>query len=268
VVETVDRESWVWLGEPPSQNEVVEAVSGLKAPWGVKWEPYLDFVLPMPNRQKYEKDGVTEYIETWRLYMQVAGRVMMLNDLAEKKKLEVEETQNLIQDDPAVLRLGIQLQPAFRSWKDGELASGPHGIRYGTSKAKGGDSAWEKMETGARGRAIAAWGIGVIPGSGIASVEEMRDLEYGYEPKENGDKQTRTELEDETYVVIEALRQHRQDEDGKLTETLAKYVKDNLGADLLDEDGVLTLHKLKDGQLKLLHRNVKQQAAREMGEIE
>ncbi len=268
MVESVDRESWVWLGEPPSQEEVVEAVSGLKAPWGVKWEPYLDFILPMPNRQKYDKDGVTEYIETWRLYMQVAGRVMMLNDLADKKNLEVEETQELVNIDPAVLRLGIQLSPALRSWKDGELASGPHGIRYGTSKAKGGESAWEKMETGARGRAIAAWGIGVIPGSGIASVEEMRDLEYGYEPaKGNGEKQTRTEMEDETYLVIETLRQHRNDEDGKLTETLAKYVKENLGANLLDDDGLLTLHDLKDGQLKLLLRNVKTQSAREMGEI-
>jgi len=263
---TFEGESWVWTDEPPSPDEVIRRLTALPDVYGVSLAEYVEYVFPFPARQKIEKEGITEYVDTWRLYMQVAGRIKMLNDIAERNGLAVEESHELLSTDPVVLRIGVRFEwtpEAANHASEGPVAI-TGGVRFGISKAKGGDAAWEKAETAARGRAIAAWGIGIMPGSGIASVEEMRDYEQGRveRPGRKPDKRDREEILESTRVAIEGLRQARNEDRDKLYTGIAAYVQTNLGVSILDGED-LDLTKLKDGQLTLLESNVNAQLTKE-----
>jgi len=91
-------------------------------------------------------------------------------------------------------------------------------------------------ETAARGRAIAAWGIGILPGSGVASVEEMQNraqIEQGQQrqqqrdadprrPDRSAPRKTREELIDEAYTLAEDVRQ-RRGEDKPIARSIIEY---------------------------------------------
>ena len=249
---TFEGESWVWVDDPPSPDEVLERLMALPPTFGIEMAKFIEYVFPFPARQKVERNGTTEYVDTWRLYMQVAGRIKMLADLQDRANLTVEEVQDFPSLDPVVVRVGISIESPPAN-TDIVL----NGMRWGISKTKGSDSAWEKAETAARGRAIAAWGIGIMPGSGIASVEEMRDYEQGRveRPGTKPDKRGREEILESTMAAIEGLRQARNEDRDKLYTGIASYVQTNLGVQILDGED-LDLTRLKDGQLTLLESNV------------
>jgi hypothetical protein len=238
---------------------MVERLATIPPLFGIKTVAYADHVLPMENRQKVTDNGVERYVDTIRLYMQVSGRVRMLADGQEKWGWDVVETQEYPQMDPIVLRMGISIQgdPAA----DGYI----RGIRYGTSKGKGGDNAWEKMETAARGRAIGAWGFGVLPGSGIATLEEMQDaLTPGVTRDERREERSRDDIELSIHAEVEKLRQLRQADPDVIKQGIVEYVRTSLGIGMEWTEGEpLDFTRFKDGQLLLLERQVRQNIAAE-----
>lgn len=88
-------------------------------------------------------------------------------------------------------------------------------------------------ETAARGRAIAAWGIGILPGSGVASVEEMQNADSIQRQQQqasggdrrsarSGPRKTREELIDEALTIAEDVRQ-RRGEDKPIAQSIVEY---------------------------------------------
>jgi hypothetical protein len=171
------------------------------------------FSRPDPRNDKAKIDV---WVDTWSLYMSVVGRqVMLQRAVAINGWIEVDfepepvtptGVPGYLETDPRVIYreyltikapigLPTTLQEKGIETRDGSgaLVSGPpkmtvHGAislgrkpgtawapRTGGTQAKGSNP-YEKVETAARGRAIAAWGIGVLPGSGVASVEEMAQI--------------------------------------------------------------------------------------------
>lgn len=194
---------WEWEGDPPSVTEAMDALSSLPLVWGVATVDYAAHVLPMSQAQTIYLDDngnrvpskrmskAQSVIVIWRLYMQVAGRLAMLN-----QALLLNDWEADFEPDPTTGYIDGKGLPAFVGQKEtvyreylvlrrpvnGDRGQGFYefGRRPGMASLKSSDRVppWEKLETAARGRALGAWGFGVLPGSGIASLEEMELAQY------------------------------------------------------------------------------------------
>lgn len=193
--------SWVFIDRPATVDEVKALLSGLDVPYSavggeaaITMDRYLPYVLPMSNNMKVKVPDpkrsdrtVEEYHLQTTLYTQVAGRLAMLNDVAELNGWTVDIYPEPVTPTglPGYLRFDNE-KLLFRVYVEISVdrADGSRrtiGRKFGTAggKATGGFNAEgsnpnETVETSALGRALAQWGFGILPGSGIASVEEMR----------------------------------------------------------------------------------------------
>jgi hypothetical protein len=176
-----------------------------------------------------EKDGrkfkVATFVEVFSLYFSVPGRQAMMRDAQERWGWQVEYTPVVATPsgvdgylefgERLVFRVEIEVRaPHLRTTGEGSAGktgwlfrgdaqlhdAAPQysvlGKRYGTAwvpreggKAAAGSNPYEKVETSALGRALGAWGFGVLPGSGLASLEEMLGIQ-----------QNRTALEGERAI--------------------------------------------------------------------
>lgn len=255
---------WEWRGDPPQADDYLRALGELPPVWGIDIVKYSDYVLPMTKNTK-EKDekGREVYVAITRLYMQAAGRVRMLNDGAEQYGWEVNEAWEKLNESPLVLRVNVSISPMDRITLKGDenALAKPYGNRYGLSKLKGGDNAWEKAETQARGRALGAWGFGVIPGSGIASAEEMQDArsfddEGGPEAPSEQTKLSTEELTARLLDLRAELAQVRGSAIEDLDAGLQSWVKKRWNLDMPVSESGPDLSVLKDGQLVLMHNEM------------
>lgn len=241
---------WTFEGEgnEPTSQQVLDLLWTLPPVYGVRTVQYADFVQPLPAKKEVDrgpdprdrngKARLTEWIPTWTLYFSVPGRIRMLNDIAELNGWTIVEeydqrtasgVDGILFGEKPVTRIYVEMF---------DEAGKSLGRRAGTGSASGSGAGksrpYEKAETAARGRAIAAWGIGVLPGSGVASLEEMQDLREPAEGPGPGYVQPveeRMGRDDKINRIIELLqegarlRNENQDE----TETrIEKYVKNHL----------------------------------------
>lgn len=258
--------SWSFIDRIPTTQDMLNLLATMKPVHGIEVKDYAEFVLPLTQDQKFKgsERGQEIYKPVTKLYCQVAGRVKMLNDAAEKWGWTVGEKWKLVHSDPITLRIGIVIVGNMVVEKPGPGVI--HGNRYGVSKAKGGDSAWEKMETAARGRAIAAWGFGVLPGSGIASLEEMQDALFGERTpsqQRTDDPRSKEDLIGDVRGKIEQLRLLRGQDSAELDEKIQAYVKERLGQTISLTGNGLDLAKMKPGNLLLLEADLKSKIAKE-----
>lgn len=270
--------NWEFRGAPPTTEQVVKLLGSLRPVWGVKTVDYAEFVQALPQNQKVKEKNdkgqeITTYVAVWRLYMGVAGRVKMLEEAQEEHGWRVDFEPEPVTPTrvPGFVQLDERI--VYREYVViyGE-AGNPIGRKPGTAwvPAKGGQQAagsnpYEKVETSARGRAIAAWGFGVLPGTGIASLEEMQSVTQQppdrIKEAEGQPRRPRGELLQEVLTRAEEVRQLRGQSDEEMKTKLAEYAKRAFGLDIGTEgftadDGTqmtsaLDWSKVKDGQLVL-----------------
>lgn len=174
--------SWEFPDDPPAPDEVRKRLEQLHD-WygGIKPVEYLDYVQPLSQKKKIKTDGGDEYKEMWTLYITVAGRMAAINAMADAKGWRVDFEPEPVTPTgiPGYLEYGDRI--VYREYaviydSDDRILGRKPGTAWVPGEGGGGavrSNRFEKVETSARGRAIAAWGIGVLPGSGVASLDEM-----------------------------------------------------------------------------------------------
>lgn len=288
-------ENWEFTS-PPTVGRTLELLATLPPVFDVSYGEFGDFVQPLGQNKKVDRrnDKGQKYVETvpvWHLYMAVAGRVKMLQRIADVNGWRVDfvpekrtgttdsggrRPAGYLETEPRYVYreyVNIYFRNADKVW---ELM----GSRPGTAQVprSGGSGAAatnpnEKVETSARGRAIAAWGIGILPGSGIASLEEMQDAQRAQTRQEqqgNGgaveggqpiDRQNVLEAILTGYEEARMLRHYSPEES---MEKMRKYVVDTLGVrDGWDEQShTVRWGKVSPGQLAIMHGAVQEQLAK------
>lgn len=280
--------NWEFINRVPSPDNVMALLATLPTWWGVAPKDFADYVQALPSDKKIKvpergPGGGTRKVDRWfnvvTLYFSVAGRIQMLNRAQELHgwRVEFEPEPTTPTGVPGFIDLGetsgriiyreyvLILAPLAADrdelqdgqqvrWYDGQkfevlgrkpgMAWVPH---TGGSQAKGSNP-YEKAETAARGRALAAWGFGVLPGSGVASLEEMLGVptnrqgmagETTDQPADNGGGQKREtpqELEAQIRQMAEEIRQLRGEPEGWNLSMLRQYAKDVQNVDVLDVD--------------------------------
>jgi hypothetical protein len=131
----------------------------------LKHEDFADYITVIERRKRTDQGWVNEGAP----YMSVDGRLAMANDdhRREHKRLIFEAPVVMVNDDE---------QLTLMVAADSEIYGRRHGIA--TSRKVDGSAIemqhpWEIAETSAIGRALAAMGYGLLPGSGLASADDM-----------------------------------------------------------------------------------------------
>jgi len=131
----------------------------------VKHEEFVDYITLIERRRKGAQGWVTEETP----YMSVDGRLAMANaDHRRQGKKLVFENPLVLTDSEEQLTLMVVIE------------SEVYGRRHGIATSRKVDGSpiemqhpWEIAETSAMGRAMAAMGYGLLPGTGLASAEDM-----------------------------------------------------------------------------------------------
>lgn len=279
--ETPGISQWEFIDRAPTRQEVLDLLGTLPPQWGVQVLEFADYVQALPASKKTKRPHnerpeimVDTYLDVWTLYMGVAGRQHMLRQIQEQNEwsVDLEPERTTPTGIPGFLLLEPRLVYRERMIvhdKAGRCLgrkSGTAWVPFTGGKQAAGSNPFEKVETSARGRAIAAWGIGVLPGSGVASVEEMQnagqnrahlEAEQAQGQGRQGGGQprrSRGELLQEALTVAEELRQERGIDEFEMRAKVGAFLSGNLGiANAYDEaKGEIAWDKVKDGQITLL----------------
>lgn len=288
----IEHSNWEFIKEPPTTEQVRQLINTVPAVHGIKLIDYFDFVQALPARKKVQvphptnpRLKVEEYIDNWVLYVSVAGRQAMLNAAQELNgwRVDYEPEPNSPVGAPGFLSLETRIvyREYVKIWKYTETGPaeglflgsrpGQAWVPYTGGSQAAGSNPYEKVETAARGRALGAWGFGVIPGSGIASLEEMQGVQQNREAidKETGTtgpdvgrstRKSREGMLEELKTEIEALRQATNDTDDGMVAKVGFYLAKTLGARGVydDVDGLIHWDQVKDGHLVLLTNFIRQ----------
>lgn len=264
-----------FVDRTPSREEVLDLLKTLPPVFGVEYAQIANWVQGLPSSKKstrVDEQGrkIQEYHDVTTLYVSVAGRLQMLRLAAEEHGWVVNFVPDPACSPPGMLQMDDRIvYREFLEIRDGNdrlLGSKP-GMAWVPAKggsAAAGSNPYEKVETAARGRALAAWGFGVLPGSGIASLEEMQGVRTNQqalaEPagEKKAERPSREDMESQIRTLIEEVRQGRGKTQEQMFTEIASFGQKTFGkslAGVADETGAvteLTFKGLKDGQLQLL----------------
>jgi hypothetical protein len=282
--ETSGRLNWEFVDEPPTIEQVQALLESCPPVWGIPMMAVIDYVQAMPatmTTKIRDEHGrkIAQTHDVWRLYVSVAGRVHQCRLAAEKHGWRVDYEPEPGVPVPGMLRSDDRI--VYREYvtiyvppEDSRFAEKLLGRKPGTAwvpssggKQAAGTNPYEKVETSARGRALAAWGFGVLPGSGIASLEEMQSgsramPDQGPHPED--ESQEPADLLGDTLTMIEKVRQARGKTPEQMYTEIVAYAHKTFGADIAgekDDTGAVTslnLTVLKRGQVMLLGNALKQ----------
>lgn len=270
-------ESFEFIDKVPTPEEVVALLASLDDVWGVPFVEIAPWVQGLPsNKKTFRKDEkgrkIEEYHEVVTLYVSVAGRVQQARLAAEKHDWRVDFEPEPITPTgvPGMLQMDDRI--VYREYcsiwfteDDGTQSlmgrkPGMAWVPASGGRQAAGSNPYEKVETAARGRALAAWGFGVLPGSGIASLEEMQNIQKPRSdgPTEEMAKKSPKERLEEVRELIERVRQARGKSVPQMFTEIAEYAQKSFGADIVlerdaeNEVSELDLTALKPGQVILL----------------
>lgn len=299
--ESGEISDWQFRGAPPTREQVLELLRTMSPCYGVEYVDFADFVQALPQRLRAKvphptnpKVTVDEYIEAWTLYMTVAGRIAMLNAVAERNEWRVDFQPEpntptgipgmLQYDERVVYREYVVIDALAPDRTEAARIGSKPGTAWVPSSGGGGAAAsnpFEVVETSARGRAIAAWGIGILPGSGVASVEEMHSMSLNQRHQEqqqnggNGNQQrrrrpSREELQGRVMQSMEEFRQRLGSDEETFTQQIVQYLTGIGAKDVFNEStGRIRWENVTDGHLQLLANKIGEHlrdlASREFG---
>lgn len=295
------RSNWEFWDQPPTVDQVRELLETLRPVYGVKTVDYIDYVQPLSQSKKIDgardergRRGPATYRDTWSLYMSVGGRIAMLSAAQELNGWEVdfrpemhpgpdcptgylEFTDRIVYREYCVItQFGVPMDDSKWAARPDQLplvlGSKPGTAwvpRSGGSQAKGSNP-YEKVETAARGRSIGAWGFGVLPGTGVASLEEMMGVAEnraavqaeGGPQQEREAKKTQPQWVEECKTLAEEVRQVRNIDTAAMDLRVAEFLSrigvptsavwQELPTD--DTAGVPNIQwdRIKPGQLQLM----------------
>ena len=254
---------WAFIDRLPTAEEVEKLLSELPDVWGVSPVRYIDFVLPMTNSQKVKvrrtrADGKGDVVEEARhdvttLYFTVAGRQAMCREAQEVNGWGVDYEPEPLTPTGTPGFIALEPRVIYREYvaitaRDGTLLGRKPGVAW--SPAQGGtmaegSSPYEVAETSARGRALGAWGFGILPGSGIASAEEMASISGNKRAldaaakaeKQATPKRNKGEIVGEILDVLAQIQQVRDQDMEELQENTARYVERTFGEDIRETEG-------------------------------
>lgn len=282
--------NWEFIGRAPTVEEVGDLLLSLPPVWGVSAYDFAAYIQALPQKKKIlrphpERPGVMvrEYVEAFTLYMSVAGRQAMLRAAQEAEgwRVDYRPEPNTPTGVPGYLsfkdRLVFRVYVDVYVWETETRNPGGWtllGSRFGTAwvpesggSQAAGSNPYEKVETSALGRAIGAWGFGVLPGSGIATVEEMAaiqgnaaalSVETHVQPGSR--RETREELLESTLTTVEAYRQEARLSEEEMIRKTAAFLVQQLGIrNAFDEANVaIVWDAVKDGQLVMLRQKMQE----------
>ena len=273
--------SWEFPDDPPAREEVTKRLKELAA-WygGLRPEDYFDYVQALPQRKKIKApDGSETYKEMWTLYITVAGRQAAINAAAEKNGWRVDFEPEPVTPTgvPGYLQFDKE-RVVYREYCCIYAKSGGDGDwtllgrKPGTAwvPGEGGGGAvrtnrFEKVETSARGRAIAAWGIGVLPGSGVASLDEMttaQELIKAVQMTPQGARVPKSKddvLEDARMAIAEYQTATGISDDEMFKKVHAYCVQKFDKQVQLNESGTVEFGRMKLGEITLFTNAIRQQ---------
>lgn len=246
--------NWTFVDVTPTTAEVAALLNSLPEVWGVAPVDFADFVQALPQTTKRDPDkpkGPANQKTTYTLYFSVAGRQAMCNaaqlvngwtvECVPEKKTTTGIPGVLSMEDAIVYREYLRITD-----REGRLLGSKPGMAWVPGLEDRRNAAqsnpFEKVETAARGRSLAAWGFGVLPGSGVASLEEMqnaaqiqRQQEYRQQRQANGGGQqaglglpadvTKETLVPAIRTASTAIQQRRQRSDAEQDEKLVKFLE-------------------------------------------
>lgn len=308
-----------FIDRVPSAEEVAALLATLPQWWGVAPKDYVDYVqaLPSDKKMKVPERGpgggtrkVDKYFSVVTLYFSVAGRLQMLREAQELHGWRVDfvPEPNTPSGVPGFIDLGTESgRIVYREYleisapvgvpkllhraDDGSETSvaewqllgrrpGMAWVPYaGGSQAKGSNP-FEKVETASRGRALAAWGFGVLPGSGVASLEEMLgaatnrqaiagETGGGERPANGGAVREKPEdLIAQILTMAEEARQIRGESEGWNLQNVRDYVRRVANIDVAtvpDQDGMpleLDLSPVKPAALLIVRNGYRERLAK------
>jgi hypothetical protein len=288
--------SWEFI-ERPDRAKVDEMLRTLPDIFGVAFKDYIDYVIAMPQSKNVlvadeSRPGVKikQRLETWTLYVTVAGRMKMMQEAGALNgwRVDIEPEPQTPTGAAGFIQNGdgrIVYREYVSIWEKDEDRWRSIGRRPGTAWVpySGGSGAsettpYEKVETAARGRALAAWGFGVLPGSGVASLDEVQNaaqIAAGFvrQPPIQHDlpaspsRMTHDEYVETIAEVSERLRQIRKYTPENMKMRVARFLSEDLQVkDVLDGDGNIRWDAIRVPKLELLlqaQRDILQQALAE-----
>lgn len=256
-----DGDSWAFVGTAPTYQEAYALLESIPPVFGVKTSDFTDHILPLAQNTKVDVNGNTEWKKVWRLYMTVAGRIAMVQKACELNEwnLDFSPETNVPDHNPAGF---VFTEPnlVYREYcniythENGEVIF--VGSKPGMAMAKQGANSMEKVETAARGRAIAAWGFGVLPGSGIASLEEMQGVKGATAGNNlSGVKRTKGQILTSIKDKMSALEKIKGNTGDTVEPKILGWINEQFSKDSIGE--------LAEGQLILLERKLVASIAQE-----
>lgn len=284
---------WEFLRRPPTTEEVMDLLKTLPLVWGIDTASYAEYVQPLPARKKVmvphptnPNIAVEEHWDTWALYMSVGGRMAMLNAAQQLNNWIVEIVPEPVSPVGAPGYISLQERIVYREYitisnLDGRAAlgtrSGTAWVPFSGGQQAAGSNPYEKVETSARGRALAGWGFGVFPGSGIASIEEIQSIVQNRTgmteeriaagsqqgPAENKPRMDRDDQLQLAKGAVERLRILTHDSDAAMAQKVGQYVVGTLGATAAYDAKSNVVHwdALKPGQLMMMAKALNQKSA-------
>jgi hypothetical protein len=273
--------SWEFIDQPPTSEIVRAKLETLEPVFGLAQSKFVEFVQPLSQSKNLSLNrDVKDFHVVWTLYFTVAGRIEMVNQAAilNDWRVDFEPEPSTPTGIPGMLQYdGNRI--VYREYCVITDAKGRIiGRKPGTAwvPAEGGSGAvssnrFEKVETSARGRSLAAWGFGVLPGSGVASFDEMlavNDLRNadkqassrrGQQGQPAGREQKpRGEVESEIRVVLAEYQQTAGITDEAMSEKVLGYTQRSFNKTLaINEHGAWIFDALKEGELVLMLSSMK-----------
>ena len=283
---------WEFIDRTPTRADVEALLKEHRDQWEMDYSNFADYVQAIPQVKRLQRSSpedqtvfIDTMVEVWRLYVTVGGRISMMQFLAEANNWSIDFLPEPVTPTGAPGFLQMDTKLVYREYciirdKDGRELGRKAGMAWVPLEGAEGaalTNPYEKVETAARGRAIAAWGVGVLPGSGVASVEEVqgaleakesRSRQRPSESQQAASRPPREALIGDIYTKMEAIckREHLTHEG--ITNQVVTFVKGQSGLELkIDEQtGLIDFAGLKDGGLVMLRNSLAERLVLEIQE--